>query len=75
MVSTIGFQANSKYLPSWWDGAAKYDATEPNDISHVPYTGAHEQMLLTQRDHIFNSFALTDASYSKFRTFTQKATD
>jgi hypothetical protein len=61
--STIGFQANSNYLPSWWDGAAKYDAPEPNDISHVPYTGVHEQMLLTQRDLIFHSFALTDSGY------------
>jgi hypothetical protein len=61
--STIGFQTNSTYLPSWWDGVAKYDAPEPNDISHVPFTDVHEQILLTQRDLIFHSFVLTDRGY------------
>jgi hypothetical protein len=61
--STIGLHANASYLPSWWDGTAKYDAPEPIDPTHVPYTGAHENCVITQRDLIFHSFALTEGGF------------
>jgi hypothetical protein len=63
--NTTGQQANGSYLPSLWNGSVRYEAEEPANATHVPYTGdaAHEQCNLTQRDLLFHSFALTASGY------------